>query len=36
MPAIEEEIVGAEEEGVKLEFLAAPVEFEKEGNLITK
>ena len=36
MPAIEEEIVGAEEEGVKLEFLAAPVEFEKSGDLITK
>jgi NADPH-dependent glutamate synthase beta subunit-like oxidoreductase len=36
MPAIEEEIVGAEEEGVKLEFLAAPVEFVKEGNRITK
>ena len=36
MPAIEEEIVGAEEEGVKLEFLAAPVEFEKEGEKITK
>ena len=36
MPAIEEEIVGAEEEGVKLEFLAAPIEFEKNGELITK
>ncbi len=36
MPAIEEEIVGAEEEGVKLEFLAAPVEFEKDGDKITK
>jgi formate dehydrogenase major subunit len=36
MPAIEEEIVGAEEEGIKLEFLAAPVEFEKSGELITK
>ncbi|RKY99403.1 MAG: glutamate synthase, partial [Ignavibacteriae bacterium] len=36
MPAIEEEIVGAEEEGIKLEFLAAPIEFEKEGELITK
>jgi NADPH-dependent glutamate synthase beta subunit-like oxidoreductase len=36
MPAIEEEIVGAEEEGVKLEFLAAPVEFEKSGDKITK
>ena len=36
MPAIEEEIVGAEEEGVKLEFLAAPVEFEKDGDKIIK
>jgi len=36
MPAIEEEIIGAEEEGIKLEFLAAPVEFEKEGERITK
>jgi formate dehydrogenase major subunit len=36
MPAIEEEIVGAEEEGVNLEFLAAPIEFEKDGELITK
>jgi formate dehydrogenase major subunit len=36
MPAIEEEIVGAEEEGIKIEFLAAPVEFEKEGDLINK
>ncbi|MBT8383305.1 MAG: FAD-dependent oxidoreductase, partial [Ignavibacteria bacterium] len=36
MPAIKEEIVGAEEEGVKLEFLAAPIEFEKNGELITK
>jgi len=36
MPAIEEEIVGAEEEGINLEFLAAPIEFEKDGELITK
>ena len=36
MPAIEEEIIGAEEEGVKIEFLAAPVDFEKNENLITK
>jgi NADPH-dependent glutamate synthase beta subunit-like oxidoreductase/Pyruvate/2-oxoacid:ferredoxin oxidoreductase delta subunit len=36
MPAIEEEIVGAEEEGVRLEFLAAPIEFEKSGDLISK
>ena len=36
MPAIEEEIVGAEEEGIVLEFLAAPVDFEKDGDRITK
>jgi NADPH-dependent glutamate synthase beta subunit-like oxidoreductase/Pyruvate/2-oxoacid:ferredoxin oxidoreductase delta subunit len=36
MPAIEEEIVGAEEEGIKIDFLAAPVEFEKEGDRIIK
>ena len=36
MPAIEEEIVGAEEEGIKIEFLAAPVNFEKNGELVTK
>ena len=36
MPAIEEEIVGAEEEGVKIEFLAAPVSFERSGDVITK
>ncbi len=36
MPAIEEEIVGTEQEGVKLEFLAAPVEFEKNGSKISK
>jgi formate dehydrogenase major subunit len=36
MPAIEEEIVGAEEEDIKFEFLSAPVEFEKDGDLITK
>lgn len=36
MPAIEEEIVGAEEEGIKFIFLAAPVEFEKEGERIIK
>ena len=35
MPAINEEITGAEEEGVKFEFLSAPIEFEKEGDLIT-
>lgn len=36
MPAIEEEITGAEEEGVKIEFLAAPVNFERNGEVITK
>ncbi len=36
MPAIEEEIVGAEEEGIKIEFLAAPVDFEKNGDFVTK
>lgn len=36
MPAIEEEIVGAEEEGIKFELLAAPIEFEKDGDIITK
>ncbi len=35
MPAIEEEIVGAEEEGIKIEFLAAPVDFEKNGETVT-
>ncbi len=32
MPAIEEEIVGAEEEGVKLEILAAPVGIVRDGD----
>jgi NADPH-dependent glutamate synthase beta subunit-like oxidoreductase len=32
MPAIEEEINGAEQEGVKIEFLAAPVEIHKEDG----
>jgi len=36
MPAIEEEIVGAEEEGIKFEFLSAPIEFEKEDESIIK
>ncbi len=36
MPAIEEEISGAEEEGITLEFLAAPVELEKAGDRVTK
>lgn len=35
MPAIEEEIKGAEEEGIKLEFLASPVSFEKEQDKIS-
>ncbi|MDQ1265737.1 MAG: hypothetical protein QG635_888 [Bacteroidota bacterium] len=34
MPAIEEEIVGAEEEGIKFHFLAAPVEFIKDGDKV--
>ncbi len=32
MPAIEEDIIGAEEEGVNIEYLVAPVEILKEGN----
>ena len=35
MPAIDEEIEEAQEEGVKLEYLAAPVGFNKDGNRIT-
>lgn len=35
MPAIEEEIVGAEEEGIEFHFLAQPVEFEKDGEKVT-
>ncbi|MFH0899668.1 MAG: NAD(P)-binding protein [Pseudomonadota bacterium] len=35
MPAIEPEIVGAEEEGVKLELLAAPIEVLRQGNRAT-
>ncbi len=31
MPAIEEEVVGAIEEGVKIEFLAAPARIERDG-----
>ncbi len=34
MPAIEEEIVGAEEENIKFEFLVAPVEMVKEGGKV--
>ncbi|MBZ0266307.1 FAD-dependent oxidoreductase [bacterium] len=36
MPAIEEDIVGAEEEGVKFEFLCTPVEIFTEDNKATK
>jgi NADPH-dependent glutamate synthase beta subunit-like oxidoreductase len=32
MPAIEEEVVGALEESVKLEFLAAPARIERDGS----
>ena len=35
MPAIDEEIEEAQTEGVKLEYLAAPVGFNKNGNRIT-
>lgn len=35
MPAIEEEIVGAEEENVKFHFLAAPEEFIMDGENVT-
>ncbi len=35
MPAIEEEIVGAEEEDVKLHLLAAPIEIYKDGDKAT-
>jgi NADPH-dependent glutamate synthase beta subunit-like oxidoreductase/Pyruvate/2-oxoacid:ferredoxin oxidoreductase delta subunit len=35
MPAIEHEIVGAEEEGIHLEFLSAPVEIVREGEKAT-
>ncbi len=35
MPAIEPEIEGALEEGVKIEFLAAPIEIYKDGNRAT-
>lgn len=36
MPAIEEEIVGAEEEGIHFHFLAAPMSFEKDGDKVTQ
>jgi NADPH-dependent glutamate synthase beta subunit-like oxidoreductase len=35
MPAIEHEIVAAEEEGINFEFLTAPVEILKDGNKVT-
>jgi NADPH-dependent glutamate synthase beta subunit-like oxidoreductase len=35
MPAIEEEIVGAENENVKIHFLAAPTEIYKDGDKAT-
>ena len=35
MPAIEEEIEETQEEGIKLEYLAAPVGFNTEGSRIT-
>jgi NADPH-dependent glutamate synthase beta subunit-like oxidoreductase/Pyruvate/2-oxoacid:ferredoxin oxidoreductase delta subunit len=35
MPAIEREIEEAQAEGVKIEFLAAPIGFAKEGNRVT-
>lgn len=35
MPAIEDEIEEAQNEGVKLEYLVAPIGFEKENNHIT-
>ncbi len=35
MPAVEEEIEEAQEEGVKLEYLVAPVGFTKDGDRIT-
>lgn len=36
MPAIREEIEEAQKEGVKLEYLAAPIGFVKDGNRIIK
>jgi NADPH-dependent glutamate synthase beta subunit-like oxidoreductase len=35
MPAIREEVEEAIEEGIKIEFLAAPVGFKREGDLVT-
>lgn len=36
MPAIKEEIVGAEEEGIAIDLLVAPKELIKEGEKVTK
>jgi NADPH-dependent glutamate synthase beta subunit-like oxidoreductase len=35
MPAIRDEVEGAIEEGIKIEFLAAPIGFKKDGDLVT-
>ena len=35
MPAIDEEIEEAQEEGIKLEYLAAPIGFVKDGSRVT-
>ena len=35
MPAIQQEVEEAIEEGIKIEFLAAPLGFKKEGGLVT-
>jgi NADPH-dependent glutamate synthase beta subunit-like oxidoreductase len=35
MPAIKEEIEEAMEEGINIQFLAAPIGFKKEGDLVT-
>lgn len=35
MPAIDEEIEGALEEGIKIHFLAAPIEFIKDGDKVS-
>jgi formate dehydrogenase major subunit len=36
MPAIDEEIIGAEEEGINFHYLAAPIEFIQENGQIVK
>ncbi|MBD3233789.1 MAG: FAD-dependent oxidoreductase [candidate division Zixibacteria bacterium] len=36
MPAIDEEIEGALEEGIDIHYLAAPIKLEKDGNRATK